>query len=130
LAAPPPQRRRQQHKDTSMAAAREEMELKVWGGLSLELRAGGIRWAFFFLFRPGPKRRRFGPGCLKKKKKRAPKQPPSSSAVLFLLLSAIPSTTWCASPRGRASSSEGHLRLLPWLPRGRATPLTPLWLRL
>ncbi|KAM1353979.1 hypothetical protein ACFX2H_033387 [Malus domestica] len=32
-------------------------------------------------------------------------------------------------PRGHTSSSKGSLRLFPWLPRGRVTPLTPLWIR-
>ncbi|XP_070662365.1 UPF0481 protein At3g47200-like [Malus domestica] len=31
--------------------------------------------------------------------------------------------------RGRPTISKGSLRLLPWLPRGRATPMTPLWIR-
>ncbi|RXI08927.1 hypothetical protein DVH24_023071 [Malus domestica] len=34
-----------------------------------------------------------------------------------------------ATPRDRTSSSNGSLRLFTWLPRGRATPLTPLWIR-
>ncbi|KAM1102475.1 hypothetical protein PS2_010939 [Malus domestica] len=32
-------------------------------------------------------------------------------------------------PRGLTSSSKGSLRLFPWLPRGRETTLTPLWIR-
>ncbi|KAH0996309.1 hypothetical protein GBA52_020173 [Prunus armeniaca] len=44
-------------------------------------------------------------------------------------LSVISSTTWCATPRGRTSNSKGPLSLFPWLPKGRVTPMTPLWLR-
>ncbi|KAM1291821.1 hypothetical protein ACFX13_019202 [Malus domestica] len=117
-----------------MVATREEMELRVFFGggvgLSLELRVGG-----------GENKRNLGVlewgirVCEQRKERLV-----RGTSFFFNLQGCFIFQTFCrscgvqlqevtpAAPRGRTSNSKGPLRLFPWLPRGRATPLTPLWL--
>ena len=79
---------------------------------------------------PGPKRRRFAQAVLKKKRRRAPSSSTcrsSSSSFTHSVEQVV-----CTSKRSHHQLQEvadGAPRLFPWLPRGRVTPLTPLWLR-